>query len=256
MFHESDECMWSPCIGSSVVHFCQLCFVARTATSCGIMLDTHAAEVASYLGICKTLLRFRIVRSSVHEQVNLAIDETFRYHLKLSLAATLCHWEMQFRLRFVISDVHSSLGIPIGKFISFVLKHIGCWCAETEWPWLRNRLTICLKRLTFLPEVVWRAPWQGFRLAPAYVTSLVAGLIVWTWREPATVEQMLKACIALVCDEAYIISGSDESDYGDSDQDIWIWVDVAFLLWKHTMRSFSFSMLRLFFVKKKHDGNM
>ena len=43
---------------------------------------------------------------------------------------------------------------------------------------------------------------------------------MWTSAEPATVEQMLKACITLVCDEACISSGSAESDYGDSDQDI------------------------------------
>ena len=50
-----------------------------------------------------------------------------------------------------------------------------------------------------------------------------------SWWEPATVEQMLNAFVRLVCDEACISSGSDECDYGDSDQDIWIWLAVAFL---------------------------
>ena len=48
------------------------------------MLDAHAAEIASYLGasyLFRSFLRFRIVNSSVHKQINLAVGITLRHHL-------------------------------------------------------------------------------------------------------------------------------------------------------------------------------
>ena len=169
------------------------------------MLDTHAAEIVTYLGSCKTILRFRTVRSSVHERVKLAVDATFRHHMKLSVNATLRSWTTW------LSDALRGSGIPIGDCLGLVLEKSGCWCAELQWPWLRNRLATCYTGLDILPELVWRAPPKRFKLDLARVLNLACDLVS-TWGESATVEQWLNACIAVVCDEAYNSSGSDESD--------------------------------------------
>ena len=189
------------------------------------MLDAYMAEIASYVGVTNSLLHFRIVCSSVLEEIKLAIEAAFRHHLKLPLAPTLklsrhprTEWERQFRfrsqgemqlrLRVWLAEAHGCAydsGISIGAFVTYALKRVGCWCAELQWPWVRHRLATCLSRMTFLPEIVWREPSQGFKLTRNNAYNFLTKLCACPWNEEATVKQMLNVCIALVCPEADIV---------------------------------------------------
>ena len=186
-------------------------------SSCSIMVDTSAAGIASYLGCCKTLLHFRTVGFSVHEQVKLAVDATFRHHLELSVPPA---WHvMHFTLPFVIFNLPGNSRMPIGEFVASVLKYQGCWCSKLQWPWLRNRLEPYLSGLDFLPEQVWLARWKGYKLAARRLTS-VATALVDNHGETGTMKQLLNECIFLVKDEACISSCSEESDSVNLDCDI------------------------------------
>ena len=125
-------------------------------------------------------------------------------------------------------NVEGKLCVPIRTLLRFVLRNIGCWCAETEWPWLRNRLAKYLRGLDSLPECFWQVPWPGFKMPLSIIYSLVEELVC-TCGEAATVEQLLNKCITLgeydcsdhdvssSANEAYSNSDSDEFDYSYQD---------------------------------------
>jgi len=83
-----------------------------------------------------------------------------------------------------------------------------------------------LRKLDSLPELVWLSPspdmefpWEELTLTPAFVIC-IANKLKSTWDDSATLEQMPNICIAVVCDPAYVASGSEEADHGESHQDI------------------------------------
>ncbi len=72
-----------------------------------------------------------------------------------------------------------------------------------------------LRGLDSLPELVWLSPlpeldtaWDEFTLTPVFIIC-IANRLESKWGDSATLEQRPNMCIAVVCDPAFITSGSE-----------------------------------------------
>ena len=96
---------------------------------------------------------------------------------------------------------------------------LGC---TTDWRCGYVGWTACQSRFGFSHPRIWNFPKKNLH---------------WRLRLSFVLPTGLNMCIALVCDPAYVASGSEEADHGKSHQDIWIRSCVTHSLSKHTIYS-------------------
>ena len=132
--------------------------------------------------------------------------ERIRDVRKIQNPLTLAYVEIQIRLQLWI-QTHSG-GVLLRELVSTVLRNVGCWCVNLQWPWIVQKL------LCFFPA--WVQPSSlGTRLQHGRAGDLVCMRDMGSRNVRVTTKQILVTCLALVMfssDSDVELSTDDESN--------------------------------------------